>query len=64
MPLIPALGRQRQVDLCEFEASLVYKVCSWIARVVTQRNFVSTKKNGREFMHCNNVEMKESWYFF
>jgi len=26
MPLIPALGRQRQVDLCEFEVSLVYKV--------------------------------------
>ena len=25
MPLIPALGRQKQVDLCEFEASLVYK---------------------------------------
>ena len=24
-PLIPALGRRRQVDLCEFEASLVYK---------------------------------------
>ena len=24
MPLIPALGRQRQVDLCEFKASLVY----------------------------------------
>ena len=24
-PLIPALGRQRQVDLCEFEFSLVYK---------------------------------------
>ena len=24
-PLIPALGRQRQVDFCEFEASLVYK---------------------------------------
>ena len=23
-PLIPALGSQRQVDLCEFEASLVY----------------------------------------
>ena len=23
--LIPALGRQRQVDICEFEASLVYK---------------------------------------
>ena len=25
MPLIPALGRQRQVDLCEFEASLIYR---------------------------------------
>ena len=24
-PLIPALGRQRQLDLCEFEASRVYK---------------------------------------
>lgn len=23
-PLIPALGSQRQVDLCEFKASLVY----------------------------------------
>ena len=26
MPLIPALGRQRQVDLCEFKASLIYKL--------------------------------------
>ena len=25
MPLISALRRQRQVDLCEFKASLVYK---------------------------------------
>ena len=25
MPLISALGRQRQADLCEFTASLVYK---------------------------------------
>ena len=24
-PLIPALGRQKQADFCEFEASLVYK---------------------------------------
>ena len=24
-PLIPVLGRQRQADFCEFEASLVYK---------------------------------------
>jgi hypothetical protein len=29
--LIPALRRQRQVDLCEFKASLVYIVSSRIA---------------------------------
>jgi hypothetical protein len=28
MPLIPALGKQRQVDLCELEATLVYKQAS------------------------------------
>ena len=43
MPLIPALGRQRQVELCEFEASLVYRVSSRIARA-TQRNPVLRKK--------------------
>jgi hypothetical protein len=26
MPLIPALGRQRPGNLCEFKASMVYKV--------------------------------------
>jgi hypothetical protein len=29
MPLIPAIARQRLVDLCEFEASLVYILGSW-----------------------------------
>ena len=32
MPLIPALKRQRQTDLCEFEASWVDKVSSRTAR--------------------------------
>jgi hypothetical protein len=41
MPLIPALRRQRQVDLCDFETSLVYKSSSRTVRVVTQRNPVS-----------------------
>ena len=37
-PLIPAFRRQRQADLCEFKASLVYKVSSSrTARAVTQR---------------------------
>jgi hypothetical protein len=41
-PLIPALRRQRQVDLCEFEASLVYKVSTRTA-MATQRNPISGK---------------------
>jgi hypothetical protein len=41
--LIPAVWRQRQVDLCdfdlcEFDASLVYKVSFGTIRTVTQRN--------------------------
>jgi hypothetical protein len=32
--LILALGRQRLVDLCEFKASLVYRVSSRTARVI------------------------------
>jgi hypothetical protein len=32
MPLIPALGQQMEVDLCEFEASLVYIVSFRTAR--------------------------------
>jgi hypothetical protein len=32
MLLIPALGRQRQVDFCKFKASLVYIINSRTAR--------------------------------
>jgi hypothetical protein len=38
MPLIPALRRQRQVNLSEFEASKVYRVGSRAARTIIQRN--------------------------
>jgi hypothetical protein len=41
MPLIPALGRQRQI--AEFKASLVYRVSSGIARA-TERNPISKNK--------------------
>ena len=36
-PLIPALKRQRQADLCEFEARLVYRGNSRTVRAI-QRN--------------------------
>jgi hypothetical protein len=41
MTLISALRRQRQVDLCEFKASLVYKEFFRTARAVTQRKPIS-----------------------
>ena len=44
MSLSLALGRKRQADLCELEASLVYKVSSRTARA-TERNPVSKNQN-------------------
>jgi hypothetical protein len=41
--LLPALGRQRESDLCEFKASPVYNVNSRTVRA-TQRNPVSKKQ--------------------
>ena len=37
--MIPALRKQRQADICEFEASLVYTVSSRPARA-TERNSI------------------------
>jgi hypothetical protein len=44
IPLIPALRRQRQADLCEFETSLPYRASLSKTRV-TQRNLVSNNNN-------------------
>jgi hypothetical protein len=43
MFFIPALERQKQVGLWEFETSLIYKACSKTARA-TQKNPISKKK--------------------
>ena len=52
MLLIPALGKQKQVDLSEFEASMVYRASSRTARTVTQRNHVlERKQNTPVFWH-------------
>ena len=46
-PLIPALSKQRKVDLCEFETSLVYRASSRTARA-TQRSPVSKNKKKKD----------------
>ena len=43
-PLIPAVGRQKQEDFCEFEATLGYRMSSRTAKAVTKRNAVSKNK--------------------
>lgn len=40
----PGLGRQRQIDRCEFEASLGNRTSSKTARAVTHRNYLGGKK--------------------
>ena len=54
-PLILALGRQRQEDLCEFKVSLVYRVSSRTVSKATQRNPVKGKQT-------NNKKFKESHF--
>jgi hypothetical protein len=46
MPLIPALGRQRQAN-SEFKGGLVYKVSSRTARAI-QRNSVSKTQTNKQ----------------
>jgi hypothetical protein len=45
MPLIPALRRQRQARISEFEASLVYKVSSRTARAAEKPCLEKRKTN-------------------
>jgi hypothetical protein len=53
--LIPALERQRQVDLCELKASLVYRVSSRIAKA-TQRNPVLKNKQTNEHPDSERIK--------
>ena len=50
MPLIPALGRQRQADVCEYEASLVYRASSRTIKA-TLRNPVMKNQNQTKQKH-------------
>ena len=62
-PLIPALRRQGQADLCVFEASLVHSACFRIART-TQRNLIpkikkSTNKQKVINKQTNNKQINK-----
>ena len=51
-PLIPALGRQRQADLCEFEASLVYKSKFQDRHSKSYRETLSRKTKKKKRIQC------------
>jgi hypothetical protein len=55
MPLVSALGKQRQVDLCEFKVTVAYRANSKAART-TQSNTVSKQinKGKKEQIKHNN----------
>lgn len=49
--MIPAPGRQWQVDLCEFKSSLVYRVSPMIARTI-QKSTKQKKNNNNKKTTC------------
>ena len=58
--MIPALGRKRQAGISEFEASLVYKVSSRVARAI-QRNPVLKKTKTKKQKTKHLKKKKNSW---
>ena len=59
MSLVPALRKQRHMDLCEFKTNLVYRVSSQTARTVTQRNPVSKQTNKQTNKQKSKEKEKE-----
>jgi hypothetical protein len=55
MPLVPALKRQRQVDLSESEASLVYRASSRRAKAAQRNSISRLKKKKKGSLLQNNA---------
>ena len=53
-PLMPAPGRQKQSELCEFEATLVYRDNSRTAKA-TQKNPVLNNNNNININNNNTI---------
>ena len=64
MHLISELRRQGQVDICEFKASLVYKVSSRKARTVIKKMFSSKTRKKRKCQWFMNTTMAMSYLPF
>ena len=54
------LGRQKKVDLCEFEANQVYKASSGTDRKVTQRNCEKRKEDTERKKATKKERKKEA----
>ena len=56
MPLSPALRRQGQADLCEFEANLVYRVSSRTAKATQRNPVLKEKEKGKKKMLVKGMD--------
>ena len=56
MPFVPSLGRQRQADLCEFEASLVYKASSRTGPKAIEKPRLEKNKTSKQTKVINTAE--------
>ena len=71
MPVIPALERQRQTDLCKFQASLVvYRVSSWKPclnkpkpKQTKKHNKNETKQQQKERKYLHSVLVCENYLY-
>ena len=48
MPLIPALGRQRQADPCEFQVNLIYRASSRTGSKAAEKTCLETNKQANK----------------
>ena len=63
-PLIPAVWRQRQVDLCEFEVSLIYRASSSTGSKATEKPCLGKKNVLIEEHHVQSCSIIPKWRFY
>jgi hypothetical protein len=61
IPLIPARGRQKQGDICEFKASQVYIASSRLARA-TQSDPVSKEQKKKKSLRWSREKIRSKFW--